>query len=71
MRRVANPQRAGAEPHRVGVMKDQDLVVGRQPQITFDPGAQLKRGCEREQAVFGKSGPVMEPAVRESRRPGI
>ena len=57
-----------AQPPRVGVVEDDDLVVGGQPQVAFDPGAELERGGEREQAVLGNAGAVMQPAMREARR---
>ena len=52
-------------------MEHDDLVVGRQPEIAFDARADLERGGEREQAVFGKSGAIVQAAVREPLRAGI
>ena len=40
-------------------------------QVALDPGAELERGGEGEQAVFGKPGAMVQPAVREPRGAGI
>lgn len=69
--RSADPQRARAHPPRVGVMENDDLVVGGQTQVALDARASLKGRGEGEQAVLGKPRTVMQAAVREARWAGI
>ena len=69
--RLADLQRAGAQAAGIGIVKHQDLVVGGQPQVAFDAGAELQRGGEGDQAVFGKRGAMVQPAMREPLSTGI
>jgi len=52
-------------------MKDDDLVVCREPQIALDAGAELKGCSEGEQAILGKAWAVMKPSMSEAHRARI
>ena len=52
-------------------MEDDDLIVGRQPQIAFDTRAKLERGGKRKETVFRKTCPVMQAPVSEALGPRI
>jgi hypothetical protein len=52
-------------------VEDEDPIVGRQPEVAFNSGAELQGGCESEQAVFGETGAIVQAAVREPRWAGI
>ena len=52
-------------------MKNNNLIVGRQPQVAFDAGAELQRGGEGDHAIFRKSGAGMKAPVREAHGTGI
>ena len=51
-------------------MKDNDPVVGCEPQVAFDPGVSLERRGEGEQAVLGESRAVVKAAMGEPGRAG-
>ena len=51
-RRLADSQRARAHPPGVGIVKDDDPIVGGQPQVAFDPGAKLERRRRRRSGCF-------------------
>jgi hypothetical protein len=68
---VGDAKRACADPHGVGVVEDDDLIVCREPKIAFDARAFFKRGGEGDQAVLGKRGARVQAAMRKSGRTGV
>ena len=68
---LADPKGTSTDAQRVGVMEDDQLVVSREPQVALDAGAQLERGLECAQCVFGNGWTTMQPAMREPARAGI
>jgi hypothetical protein len=68
---LADAHRASANPLRIRIVKNYDLVVGRKPKVAFDARAFLKRGGKGKQAVFRKVGAAMQAAMRESRWPRV
>jgi len=52
-------------------VEDDDLVVGRKPQVAFDACVKLERGGKCDQAVFWKSRVGMKAPVREAFGTGI
>ena len=57
-----------ADSQGISIVEHDDLVVGGEPQITFDPAAEFERRGESGQAVFGKAGAVMQASVRKTER---
>lgn len=52
-------------------MEDEHLVVGRKPEVAFDPAAELESAGEGNQAVLRKARPIMQAPVREAERTRI
>ena len=69
--RLGNDVRAAAQPSRVGIVEDEDLVIGGEAKVAFDPRAKLKRGGERRQTILDDRRRAMKPAMREPARAGI
>jgi hypothetical protein len=68
---LRDPERTPANAHRIGIVKNDDPIVSRQPKVALDPGAELERRCECNETILGKAGAVVKPAVRKSGRPRI
>ena len=49
-------------------MKQDDTVVGGQPEVRFDPRATLESGSEGDETVLGKRGAGMQAPVRKADR---
>jgi hypothetical protein len=52
-------------------MEDNDLIVGRQPNVALYAGTRLEGCSESAEAVFGKAGARVQAPVRETRRSGV
>jgi hypothetical protein len=52
-------------------VEDDGAVIGSQPEIAFNSGAQFQCRSEGGQAVFGKARAVMQAAVCETRSAGV
>ena len=71
MSRLRDKQLARTHPPSIPVVKDQDLVIGRQSKIAFDSCADIQRCSEREQTVFGEPRAVVQASVREPLWSGV
>ena len=69
--RFTDCHRASAQSQSIAVVEYDDAVVGREPEIAFDPRAELERGGKGDQAVLGKLRAKMQAPMGEARRPGI
>lgn len=70
-RGLADPERALAEARCIGIMKDDEVTIAREPEVTLDPGPELDRCTEGSKRIFGKLGSRMEASVGKARRPRI
>lgn len=52
-------------------MKDDDLIVGRKPQVAFDSATEFESRGKSGQAVFGTSEAAVQAPVREAERTRI
>ena len=52
-------------------MEYEDLAVGGEPQVALNSGPELERSGESDQAVLGKGGTGMQPAMGEAGFAGI
>jgi hypothetical protein len=53
------------------VVEDEHAIVGGQPQVAFNPRAQLQGRGEGDQAILWKAGAIVEAPVCEPLGPGI
>ncbi len=60
-----------AQAQRVGVVKNDDLVIGGKAQVALDPRPVFKRRSKGDETVLDEGRTVMEPAMREPGRPRI
>ncbi len=52
-------------------MKNDDVIVGGQPQVALDPRAEFERRRKGKKAVFRKARTGMQAAMREALRTGV
>jgi hypothetical protein len=56
-----------AQAHRVVIMKDHDMSVGRKPKIAFDAGAHFERSFECRDAVLRNVESGVQAAMGKTR----
>jgi hypothetical protein len=62
---LPDPQRLSAHPQGVGVVEDENALVGRQPQVALYARAHPERRGEGGKAVLGGAG-TMQSAMRKA-----
>lgn len=70
-RGLADPEWALAEARCIGIVKDDEVTIDREPEVTLDSSPECDRRTEGSKRIFGRLGSRMEASVGKARRPRI